>query len=150
MNWKKRFLPSNNAEAGLLKIVGAAALIFLIGLTGLQINFGVVGLFVSVYIFVFYVVKFGNEVLEIYDIKPWIAYATAAMVIFPYSGLWVFCALVSAWIANLLVGKNADWFAFGLFALLVYLSSKLIKDSIKIVCAHWYGKYRKEVALDED
>lgn len=151
MNWKERILPSNNAEYGLLKIVGVAALLFLMVLAGIQINFGLLaGLLVLGYGFVFYVVKFGNQALANYEIKSWIAYAIAALVIFPFIWVWVICALISAWIAGILVDKNVDWLAFGLFAISVYLTSFPLKNSLDIVYARWFGKYRKEEAPNDD
>ncbi|MBK8905956.1 MAG: hypothetical protein IPM53_32555 [Anaerolineaceae bacterium] len=147
MNWQERFLPTNKAEAGLLKIIGVMALLFFVDLVGIQVNYG---LLILGYGFLFYVVKFGNEALANYEIKSWVAYATAAMVIFPFIWLWVICALISAWIANLLVDKSVDWLAFGLFAILVYLTSSPLKHSLDIVYARWFGKYRKEAFLNDD
>ncbi len=147
MNWKERFLSTSKTEAGLLKIIGVMVLLFFMYLAGIQVNYG---LFILGYVFVFYVVKFGNEALATYEIKSWIAYATAAMVIFPLVWLWVVCALVSAWIANLLVDKNVDWLAFGLFAVLVYLTFSPLKHSLDLVYARWFGKYRKEAFLNDD
>lgn len=126
-------------------------LLFFMDSAGIQVNYGLlIGLLILGYGFLFYVVKFGNEALATYKIKSWVAYATAAMVIFPFIWLWVICALASALIANLLVDKNVDWLAFGLFAILVYLTSSPLKHSLNLVYARWFGKYRKEAVLNDD
>ena len=71
MNWRARFLPSNNAEIGCFTFLLMAVILFFVTALGYQTYF----LLLSVLLVLCYwVLKFGNELLTIYEITRFVAY----------------------------------------------------------------------------
>ena len=145
MNWRARFLPSNNAEIGCFTFLLMAVILFFVTALGYQTYF----LLLSILLVLgYWVLKFGNELLTIYEITRFVAYFVSflmelvfAAIAFALVGLGV----LAAWaLGFLLDGRPAQLLGFILAVVVAYLIYTPLKQLRSTICEQWFGWQRKE------